>query len=453
MNIRHTIYLLAAVAMVACSGSDDVWKLASDDHQHLSKDGALSDVPISFAPVEIANLQWGVEPVSETRGGSVNADEFTADSFGVFCLAKLKLAAAPEKAPMSWSRTFASESNKKHNVWTENEMASVKSIGGNKGEMVWSDEHQLLYYSSDPWYTYGFAAYHPWTEHVVFSKSSIIAYIKVDGNDDVMCAVANAPETTFGERNADVDELAFSKQYYDSIRTRNLSWAGTFPKFEFKHLLTRLDFYFKLENTPTKNIHVDKVEFDDFPCIVKLPLVNGDFTNGKIISYASTSTTYVLNDNADQLGSIKLNDNSYLKDDPKFSSAFGHFELREKGETPISGIKAGSVYKYNLTSEFKKVGDCIIIPPVKSSHRRSTIKLFVTLCDDNGKKFRNSAAITLSAPNPEWGRETRYKVNITLSAPAGYGSSSAPAMRAPATETTADGVTLWQPEATVSISK
>ncbi len=453
MNIRHTIYILAAVALAACSGNDDVWKLASDDHQYLLKKGVLSDVPISFAPVEIADLQWGAEPVSETRGGSVNADEFAADSFGVFCLAKRKLAAGPKT--LTWSKPYANDLYNKHLVWVENEMASVKSNGGNQGEMTWSDEHQLQFYPSNFWYTYGFVAYHPWTKHVVFSKSVLKAYIKVDGNDDVIYAVENGPETTFGEKNADVDELSFSKQYYDSIRTRNLSWDGTLPKFEFKHLLTRLDFYFKLENTPTKNIHVDKVEFDNFRCIVILPLAKGEFNQGLIRSYSDTP--YILNDTdtvPDKgLARTKTYDGSYLKDDPKFASAFGHFELREKGETPISGIRAGSAYKYNLTSEFKKVGDCIIIPPVKKKYNNSEIELFVTLCDDNGKKFRNSTAITLSAPDQEWAGDTRYKVNITLNAPSGYGSSSAPAMRAPATETTADGVTLWEPKATVSISK
>jgi hypothetical protein len=444
MNIRHTIYLLAIVGLTACSGNDDVQN-DSLEAGKLARELVASDVPITFAPVELADVQWGAEPMGETRGGSVNGDDFTMDSLGIFCLAKKKLADGPVN-PL-WDG-LTSKFYKPYHLYADNVMASVIGTEEGKGIIQWDKEFKMHYYPANAWYTYGFVAYHPWTDCIVRAKKLITAYFKVDGNDDLIYAICPGPERTFGDDA--VDTLGFSKQYYDAIRTQGLDWEGTYPKLQFQRLMSRLDFYFKLDYTPTKNLHIDKVEFNNFRCIMAVPLASLDNTNG-VMSNTIPSEPYVLNQS--KLKTIKVNGDTIWKTYPEMASYTGRFELREKGETPISGIKAGSDYRYNLSSDPIKVGDCILIPPVLKKWSNSSISLYVTLCDDDDKKFRNKTAITIPAPDPRWDMGTRYKVEITLNAPPGYNSSSAPALRtAPATTTDADGVTLWQPDATVSVT-
>lgn len=424
MNIRYTIGLLTAIGIVACSGNDDMQNGAPDELQ-LSKEQIVSDEPIVFAPVEMAEMQWGVEAV-ETRGGSVDVDDFTTpDKVGVFCLAKRKI--SDDAKNIAWNKPYTSETTNKLLLWSFNEEATIKGTSEGKGEMTWSDEHQLQYYPSNEWYAYGFAAYHPRveTEFIASSGSSLTAYIKVDGNDDVIHAMAIEPEHQFGDDA--VDNLAFSRQYYNKIRTDGLSWEGTYPKFEFQHLMSRLDFYFCLDNEPTENIHVDKVEFDNFWCIMQVPLASWNKTTSVMSnSVTSSSTPYVLNDTESQLGKIKLDDGTYLKDKDGYASCFGHFELYEKGETLISGIKVGNAYKYNLTTNMQKVGDCILIPPVQSNTSKKDIKLFVTLCDDNGNKYKNKTAIMIPRPSPRWEIGKRYEVRITLNNPLESATTSTP---------------------------
>lgn len=436
---------VAVATLTGCSDSDDQQaNIPLGEETVTAKELVASDVPITFAPVELADVQWGAEPMGETRGGSVNGDDFTMDSLGIFCLAKKKLADGPMN-PV-WN-----EANKQYKAWhvlEKNVMASVKGTDASKGIIQWDKQFKLHFYPSDPWYTYGFVAYHPWTDRLVYDMKKITAYFKVDGNDDLIYAICTEPEHTFGDDA--VDTLSFSKQYYDAIRTQGLDWEGTYPKLQFQRLMSRLDFHFKLDYTPTKNLHVDKVEFNNFRCIMAVPLAVLDNTNG-VMSNTIPSEPYVLN----QANLNKLTFGGKLLVDtfPDMASYTGHFELREKGESTISGIKAGSDYRYNLSSDPIKVGDCILIPPVRKDRSNSSISLYVTLCDDDGKKFRNKTAITVPAPDPRWAMGTRYKVEITLNAPPGYNSSSAPALRAaPATTTDADGVTLWQPDATVSVT-
>ena len=443
MNKKITICMLAAITLAACSSNDDVQNGLPTDEQELTREQLVSDVPMTFAPVELADIQWEATVEAEpTRGGSVDADDFTIDSLGVFCLARKALEAAPYT--LSWN------SNRESIRWAFNEMAEVTGAGDNKGTVVWNKEFQLHYYHAQPWYTYCFIAYHPWTEYVVTTASTLKAYIKVDGNDDVIHAVAAEPETKFGVPA--VDSLAFSRSYYSAIRNQGHPWEGTYPKFEFKHLMSRLDFSFRFDENdlPSKNLHVEKVEFDDFYCIMQLSLASFNKNTGVVTNpINSESLPYVLNQA--KLDEITINGEKLKELDPLYASALGHFELREKGETLISGIRENGAYKYNLTSEFKKVGDCILIPPVQSTTSKKDIKLFVTLCDDYGKKYRNQEAIKLPMPSPRWAMGTSYDVRIILSNPLTHKVNSAPARRS-ASATATDGATLWQPNAKVTIT-
>lgn len=396
MNIRCTIYLFTAVAIVACSSNDDMRNEASTDERQVTKQQLVSETPITFAPVEIADVQWEMDEAQEgaTRGGSVDADDFTVDSVGIFCLSRTKMSTGPKAVSWGFPAAYTDEQNL-HNVWSNNEMAHIESVGANKGRIVWEKTNYLNYYPTKAWYTYGFVAYHPWTEYVDYSKSYVHAYIPVDGNDDVLYAMAK-PTALYDD--ADVNNLAYSKQYYDAIKDKGLSDQGAYPMFQFRHIMSRLDFYFNFNETPSENIHVDKVEFDGFINIVRLILAKQ--SGGDMVE--DLSKVYVTS-----APSAKF---------PELTSFMGHFELRENGETPISGIKVDGEYKYNLTTVPQKVGDCILIPPV-AKLPSANIKLYVTLCDDNGNKWKNASAITIPYPSPRWEIGKRYDVKITLNAP------------------------------------
>jgi hypothetical protein len=182
---------------------------------------------------------------------------------------------------------------------------------------------------------------------------------------------------------------------------------------------------------------------------MELPLASCDFTTGAMTALKESSTLYVLNDNSDQLGSTKTFDGTLLKNKPGFESIFGHFELREQGETPISGIRQGGAFKYNLTTEMKKVGDCILIPPVKDIHQKRDINLLVTICDNNGHKYQNTTAkFKIMCPTGGWLQGRRYDVLITMSPPI----ASSPGMRAAALpDLGAAGQAEWVPQATVDV--
>ncbi len=446
MNIRYTIYMLAAIGLTACSGDDDV-RNASPDEQQLTREQMVSDVPIDFAPIALTDLQWEAGDLAATRGVSLDVSPFTMDNVGIFCLAKKKL---PD-GPMNPLWDGSNKTYKAYHVWEDNVNVSIKGIGNNQGVIQWDRTFQLHYYPSDPWYAYGFMAYHPWTDCLVRAAHALTAYFKVDGNDDVIHAICPNPEKSFGDDA--VDGLAFSKQYFDEIRTRGWDFEGTYPKLEFRHLMSRLDFYFCLNGTPLENIHVDKVEFNSFPSVMVVPLAEKNRTTG-VMSSNIGSTPYVINQA--KLDAIKFNSTDLLVDVyPEMSPCFDHFELREKGETPISGqTNRDGSYKYNLTTDMQKVGDCILIPPVAKSHSKANIGLFVTLSDDSGHKYKNKTAITLTCPNTGWVMGTRYNVRITLNSPVGI--VLAPELDTPAPRRSAsstDGeITLWQPDAKVTIT-
>lgn len=403
MKIERFIWAIAAIALTACSGDDgSVASQGSDDKQQ-AVEAAASDVPIRFAPISMGDIFMGADI---TRGGSVDGQDLTVDSLGVFCLAQAKIDDSAKN--INWYGYTASATVKLMR-WMDNAMAHITSNGDGTGTIGFEDELQLNSYPATPSYTYGFAAYHPRTTIIKTKNSTNTAYIIVDGNDDVFYAVASEPEYLFD--NADINSLAFSKSYYDRVRDSypgNVANAGIYPKLTFTRLTSRLDFYFKMVNTGNSNFHVDKVEFDDFPNIMYFGFKLSD---GKVVPSVATNP-FVLNGNTSELVT------KHGLDAWGITKAFGHFELREKGEEPISGVKnSDGTYKYNLTEEYQKVGDCIMIPPLPSSHSKRNISLFVTIADDSGKKYKNTAAFTINCPASGWQQGHCYNVNITLKSP------------------------------------
>lgn len=410
MKIERFIWLVAAVTLTACSRDDsNVAKQVSYDEQHAAY-AAASDVPIHFAPVGMGDFFMEAEI---TRGGSVDSRKLIVDSLGLFCLAQAKIDADAKN--INWYGYVGTTA--KLMRWMDNVMAHISSNGDGTGMIGFEDELQLNCFPTVASYTYGFAAYHPRTTLLKTKNSTNTAYIVVDGNDDVFFAVAAEPEYLFD--NADADDLAFSKNYYDKIRELypdNSTIEGIYPKLIFKRMTSRLDFYFKMYRADNVNFRVDKVEFDEFPNIIYFGF---RLSNGKVVSSVAAHP-FVLNNQSSELVT------KHGLDAWGITKAFGHFELRENGEEPISGVKNNDgTYKYKLTDEYQKVGDCIMIPPVYNGHSKANINLYVTLVDDAGNKYKNTAPFCVNCPSEGWQMGRRYAVNISLTPPV---TAAAPAL-------------------------
>lgn len=402
MKIKDIIWGMAFVACLLACGNDDAGQKAlypAEDNASVER----SDVPIQFAPVNMTSLTMEVEG---TTRGSVDASNFTVDNLGVFCLSKHTLPGSESKNVIWDGTSWAA------NRWLVNAKASIKSMGNGMGIIALDDEQTLAFYPTQAFYAYGFAAYHPWTEHVVCEAKTITAYFSVDGNDDIFYAVASKPKAELDDLlDMEVDNLAFSKSYYDKIFQETDVREDIYPHFEFKHLMSRLDFHLRFDGeSPTSNkFYVEKVEFDDFPCIVVLDLAKRE--NGEIMTNIA-ARPFVLNP-------TKLKAMS-LYGEEGFTQAYGHFELREQDDTEISAKN------YQLSTVAQKIGDCILIPPVYAGHSRCNIKLFVTLRDQNGKKYKNNKAFTITVPTDGWEQGKQYTINLTLTPPNGSSGVSAP---------------------------
>lgn len=410
------IFSLAMVlSMVACTDADN---LQTEQEATVHGAVAISDVPIRYAPVFIRDVLVEPDETSQTRG-SIDVSNFSIDNVGIFCLAKATL---PGNSMLpSWSGLSKNETLKQLSVWQNNAKATFTGRDGKVADITLNtDEGDVsnalgssstrvvpAFYPENEWYSYGFVAYHPRTSYIQYTYSTITAYIVLDGRDNVFYSIAAEPRVSAG---ADFDALAFSGMYYRKIAAEEPDEGiSIYPYFAVEHLTSQLNFQFQLNEKPDFNVHVEKVEFDNFPCIMQLGLAKR--VNGKMLSNISKNP-FVRNDSIYRIA-LKLPELF-----PSISEPFGHFELYEKDGTSISGLKnSDGNYKYNLSTEMMRVGDCIYIPPVYKSHTRSTIKLYVTVADDAGNKYKNTAPVELTAPSNGWEKGKQYTYTLQLNPP------------------------------------
>ena len=418
MKKRIMMWYVAVAGLAACMNSDDLQNsYVAGDEQYVITSDMISDVPIRFAPVNKNELLVEEESdVSSTTRGSASTSEVVMDNLGVFCLAKYALAGSAYNTP-SWS--FAKNNEYYNNcIWNNNVRAKVSSLtlkGKTSLILTCEDQdslHLKSYYPSNNWFAYGFVAYHPRTENIVYGYSLIKGYIKLDGKDKVIYSMAKGPKATFDDDN--LNRLAFSKSYYENLPSELGLDEYVYPYFSFETLTSTLYFYIKSKNIPCNNLHVDKVEFDDFPCIMVLGLANLLRYSDKV-SYDMKSTIarkpFVLN--KEQFEELELSQF------PELTSPFGHFELYEPDGSSISGKKnADGSYKYTVTTEKIKVGGGLYIPPVYKDHSRASMKVYVTLADDYGNKYKCVDPVEVNVPAGGWEKNKYYDINLTLNNPA-----------------------------------
>lgn len=412
--MRKQLFLLAMVLafLTGCANSEDMLDGMSNDEQVLTDEQLISTVPIRFAPSTITAT---VEEMPVTRTSAGNNE--IINNIGMFCLGKRAIndGILEERNP-SWSGKAKAIINK-HSLWKNNVSVSLVVNGENKGDIVWDSPDNKMtpdyypYYPDKDWFAYGFVAYHPRVETIVYSQATITAYIKLDGSKPVFYAMAKEPL-------ADLDDatknLAFSKSYYEQLDPEPGVEKFINPYFEFEYLTSALNFYFYSKTAPQTNLHIDKVEFDQFPCIMYLGLANlRRYANKKAYDMASNIKAKPFIVNEDKLQELNLTEQF-----PEMTSAFGHFELYEADGTSISEKKnADGSYKYTLTEEKQKVGGSLYIPPVYSGHSKEELKIYITVADDAGNKYKCQSPVKVKTKTG-WKKAASYDIPIWLDNPA-----------------------------------
>lgn len=402
--------------LAGCSSNDDLLVerpvVPDMDEENVTRDDLMGDVPIEFASV------GGSATVEMTRGSSNVNGTFQSGTMGIYCIGAKKINEVDAQEPKMGGYNTALWQIL--NLWLENVSAHVESVGNNEGYIAWDKPEERHYYPKKDWYAYKFAAYHPRTDYIVRSESAVMAFIPIDGNDDVFTAIAEDPRVSI---DAETDAKAYSQQYFETVGIENILPEHR-PYYNFKHLTSRLKFKVKLKEDCEREMHVDSISFTDFPNIMKVSLAK--FDNGELINNWN-NYNFVLN--MDDYMPQKLKNDLPTKTvtvngQPEEKVVVnGHFWLRDVDDSSI-GEKVNGNYKYVLnTDDYIDVGDCIMIPPVYKSHSKSTIKLQVFLRDNYGNLYTTLQPIEVAAPNvdendPEdkggWKSGKSYTIKVSV---------------------------------------
>jgi hypothetical protein len=378
LELMKKILYFALAALIAGCSSEDESLLSNSPLEKESSEVNLaeltSDVPIEFGVV------GGSAYV--TRGSIDETNTQDIPDVRVFCLARRPIMTGlAENRSITWSKQSTIDLYNILGVWQDNVRAHVKATGAGTGKIVWDDPNEMHYYPSKDWYSYGFVAFHPSADSIQYASSNLIAFFTVDGNDDVFYAKANNP-------SADI-ESAYSSFFYKDYP------GAEQPYFDFKHMMAKLVFKFKLKDEPTTYIYVDSVVIENYPNVAKLTIARRP-SNATDINAAS---------------GLNIHQPSSLK---------GNYWLREKDDTSISGKIdpiSGTDYKYKLTTSEITVGDGILLPPVPSGASYSDPKLRVYLKDDAGNVYTTAEAMTITCPSGGWKGAKQYNINVTLKSP------------------------------------
>ena len=371
------IFAMGAL-LAACSADDDSMSERTltlpNDEVEVDMAALTSDIPIEFGVVDA--------DAYVTRGSIDETNMTDIPDIRVFCLAKKQiLTGITENRSITWSKKSDIALYNVLGVWQDNVRAHVEATTAGHGKIVWDDPNEMHFYPSKDWFSYGFVAFHPSADSIQYASSSLIAFFTVDGNDDVFCAKANNPSVE--------NDLSYSSFYFQDVP------GAEQPYFEFKHLMAKLVFKFKLKDEPTTNMHVDSVVIENYPNVAKL-------TFARRPSGATDIST---------AGSMSIHQPSSLK---------GNYWLREKDDSSIRGKLdpiTGTDYKYKLTTSEVVVGDGILVPPVPSGSSYSDPKLRIFLKDDYGNVYSTAEPMTITCPSGGWKAAKQYNINVTLKSP------------------------------------
>jgi len=395
MKKYYFIIGIAAAMFAACSSSEE--GLSQDganpiDEENLTREDLMGDIPIEIG---ISNFGATVDVEEQTRGSI--PDDFTTGTMGVYCLSagKILSGASDDDVLRSWSGGVGAYLNML-NIWQDNVKAHVQNVSLNTGKMTWDDRDARHYYPAKDYFKYGFVAYHPYTKAIQRSKSAIFAYVTIDGDDDVIHAVADAPAASV---NTETDALSYSNEYFKRVQANGGITDEHKPYFRFKHLTAKLKFTVKLKSASERQLYVDSICFSDFINTMKLGIAK--FDNGVVGGVNEfpviSNITSVPDSLRDRVPAVR-----------------GHFWLREQNGSSLRDHKAQ--YALNTTDK-KPVGDCIMIPPLPASVSSANINLEVYLRDEDGNLFTTLSPMTVNVPADGWQMGKEYTINISITPP------------------------------------
>lgn len=410
MKFKSICWLVAVICLAACSRGDDLPLVASvdggDEDNYVPQ---VSDIPIRFAPVDLVDVIGSDYQTNGSTRGSSTESGYSQDSVGIFCLAKYSIEGLTAIHTPTWSGKSKSKLQNTYSVWQKNLLASITSTSNPEaGSLRWANNYkdEFNFYPASDWYAYGFFAYYPYTNNIVFTQKTITALIKTDGDDDVCYAMAAAPKTPtppINDTYAAIYRKGFSRSYYEAIAGHDPGvdeWI--YPQFKFNRLVSRVKFLFRMTEEPKYNLHVDKVEVVNFPCLMKVGVSrsSGDMK----LNEFNYSYIYKESELGDYINKISATTNldslQVVEAYPELRSMLGNYVLKETNGESISGQKnADGSYKYNLTTEKQQVGGYLMIPPVTDGHPTlSKMQVFVTLCDDAGNRYINKKKLVIDPP-------------------------------------------------------
>ncbi len=400
---------VAVATLVGCSSNDDLQTIIPPVEETVTTEQLCSKIPFNFGGTDF-------EPAAGegTTRGTTTVKYDTIQNLGLFCLAKRPINdGITQGMKPSWSGKSSAWINQL-SIWKKNVSVSLRHRQGDSGsKVIWDSTMNgdyFPYYPDKDWFAYGFVLYYPRTENILYTQTTVRAYIKLDGTKRVSYSMAKAPKTVIGNY---IDTLGFSKSYYEAIDPDPGMEEWIYPFFNFQALTSGIRFSFYSKELPNTNFHIDKVEFDGFPCIMSLDLATmlryADKT-GYDMKSSIRSNPFILNDS--------IFNSLDLSQFPEMTSAFGYYELHEDDGSSISGkLNADGSYKYTLNTDTITVGGTIYIPPVYRTHTRANPKVYITIADDAGNKYKCQSPVVLNAPKKGWKKGTVYTYKLWLNNP------------------------------------
>jgi hypothetical protein len=408
MKKQWYIMGMAVVMMAACSSEDNqaegyVQPVVTEERPHTTFDDNLTREDLmGNIPIELGSYIGASTEVEEQTRGSITDADFATTTMGVFCISAGKIldGLSNDDILRSWSGNVGNYLNML-NLWQDNVKAHVENLSYNNGKVRWDDRNARHYYPSVNYFKYHFVAYYPYTTAIQRAKDGIWAWVTIDGDDDVLYSIADAPEI---QVNDETDALAYSNEYFNRIKQNSEIADGYKPYFKFSHVTAKLKFTVRLKSASTVGqLHVDSISFKDFINTMKLGIAKYESGVKSNINAWPVVTNY--NSVPDSL-------------QDRIPAVRGHFWLREQDGTSISGKKEGNGYKYAInTTDKKPIGDCIMIPPLPASVSSANINLEVFLRDEYGNQYTTVSPIRVAVPAAGWEMAKEYTINVSITPP------------------------------------
>lgn len=403
--MKTKLFILGMAAALAVGCSNEVEDLIAEtpidkqqtaiegDDETIDEDAPVeySDIPLEFAFAD-AQLMEGTRAFIESN-------PFVCKDMGLFALPRRGIDGT-KNTTIDWSGSSTSESRNELNQWLMNVPIEMNEDATGGGVLTWKDGSEKKFYpkaNSYYKYAYAFGAFHPRTENISVGGTSIYLYYgKLDGSQDIITGISSPPTDDTGvDDNGDPADRGFSASYYKAAKEESRTVSK--PKLTFTHMMGKMEIYIKLDNsyTGTRKFYVDSVWTNALPDSMRVPLMVVDKTAGTVTKpsylrvYYNTTRPYYLRD---------FNDESLHK----YASS------------------------YELSKSLKRIGDCIMIPPMKSSNMYfddtkntrgytaySTITVHIRLLDDEDNLGYNYK-VSVAPPTNGWKEGKRYPININI---------------------------------------